>query len=236
MKPLLEVFFEVKYVKEMSYGWDFDCWSVTPDNQILLLRERKLPDNLIGHDEKGWTFRRLDLEETGEDYPCAEYSKLLPYMETMIEFKTDIPKFYQKYPLVCVRGICAGGTNCNREKDGQSFYCFHNVPCTKGRPDWNCWTGKYPDTLSLILDIMDWIARCKTVNAFVVMFQNTPTIWNPDLDFTSAIGIEIKNQTLTVGSNPQDVSAKYREYNSKYPTQDLEILRTINDKDDFFRF
>lgn len=220
---LLELLCDIKITKEVPENTDCDFWSVTKNNEIILATVRDSIEWIPNYElDKIDIFERLFDRILDRDGDCLVYEdELKKYLDTEVVFETEVDATStQKYPLVCVRGACGG--NCNGDCD---CYCFSQKPCFNNRPDWNCWSSKYPEFIDFLFDIVKWMQVCDIIDALVVMFQYTPTFYEPKLSFSYSTAIQISGKKITV---VKDARKWYGLYNRKYPTSDREIEESIN--------
>lgn len=233
---LLDVIFCVDVVNDFgTYKDSCDYWSINEAGEYLMLKLKE--DSKMGN--------TVDINIVGfipylEDMWWKEspifipYDNLIPLKKIEVNFDGEYSFANgQKYPLICVRGTCSG--KCNQGCH-QRFYCFNELPCTNGRPDWNVWSCKYPNFYDLLLDAVKLLGVCSDLNALVVQFEYTPYVYSPELDFMYAYAMEIIGNQITVICNSKKIAKLYKEYNTKYPTQDRQIENSISDTDNNFYF
>lgn len=244
----LELLFNVDRTETFDeYQRDYKYWSIGKDGKYIFLNE---VTNFDMFRDKS-TIRKHSLDKSYHVYYIwdnagAELPMFVPYEELekfdCVEVKFDGLPFYegcQRKPLVCVRGIC--DKNCSikyTDEEDLDFYCFHEVPCTNCRPDWNCWTGKHPDFFNLLADTVEWVTLCSSVDTLVVLFDFTPNDYEPDLYFDSSYALRVKDKKIEIIGDTDKIEKLYKEFNEKYPTEDREIEKSINWGFDkyFFRF
>ncbi len=236
---LLDLCFKIDRVKDMlEYKKQYDYWSVDSEGLFIFMVCRNKPD--FFNDKK--EVNNSDIEchipyiedNSWLDKPCfIPYKELEPYLNIVVEIDSLVQyEFLYKYPLVCVRGTCDGG--CNK-KDAQ-FYCFREIPCTNGRPDWNVYASKYPNFYDLLFDVANFIGGCPNTDSLVVMFEYPPYKYDRELYFESTIAMKIDGNKVTIISDSTKIKALYKEYNSKYPTEDREIEQAISRPEEGYIF
>lgn len=233
---ILELCFDIDKTTDFeSYDKDYDYWSVDENGTYLFLTYRTNADSLIGTSEVNSCDIDAYIEyiwETGwtEKPLFIPYEELKPYEKIVIEFETGVRyESMQKYPLICVRGTC--DRQCGK-KDIKP-YCFHQIPCYNNRPDWNCYSCKYPNFFDLVFSVIDWMKECGGVNALVMMFEFQPTEFERDLDFRYCTALLVHHNSIRVIKDAEKI---YSEYNEKYPTEDRQIEASISDLENNFVF
>jgi hypothetical protein len=240
---ILELFYNVDKVSDIQiYGKEYLYWSVDDNNKYILLDLKENKDIFldVDKDDKGIKYDIINLSidyDWNEEFPrFIPYDQIRRLDKIYIEFEGKVwYESSQRNPLVCVRGICDQKCTANKL---DYLYCFHDIPCTDKRPDWNCWTGKWPNFYDLIIDIVRWIEVCRHMDTLVVMFEYPPNTCLESeccLAFDYSIGLLIKDNHITVLSDSK-VRTLYEEYNKKYPTRDREIEESINWEDTEFKF
>lgn len=236
---LLEVFFNVDRVTDVdNYDKNYDFWSVDKRGAFLFMTYRK--DFSFFTNAKHISNSDVDVHI---DYiwsiPTSERPLFIPYEELQdidklnIEFESPVSFDYNtKYPLVCVRGTC--DKQCKADK--LKTYCFHELPCTNKRPDWNCWTAKYPNFYDLLSDIAKWVGVCPHLDVLVAFFEFTPCPPETELDFEYCSALLIYEDTIRVYGDSTQVKSLYKEYNTKFPTEDRQIEKSISSPEDDFVF
>ena len=220
---ILEMLFNITITREIQKDVNYDFWSITNENEFMLMSMKKTIDNINNVE-----LNKYDLMERLFNNACdvddgylISQEDVQKYSSIEIEFECDVDNVStQKYPLVCVRGECNHQCKCNSR-----FYCFRDTPCFQGRPDLNCWSAKYPEFMNLLFDVVEWVNNCDVTDALVVMFQYTPTYYEPELSYGYATAIQVNGKKLKV---VKDIKTKYKEYNKKYPTNDRKIEESIN--------
>lgn len=237
---LLDLLFKVDKEKNFEdYIQPFEYWSVDTEGSFLFLtcrEEQNMFNDVTKVDTKNCVDKFIPYIW---DNCCLEkpffipYEQIEPYSKILVEI--DSPVYYegsQKYPLVCVRGTC--DKQCVK-KDFDS-YCFRELPCTDKRPDWNVWSCKYPDFFDLLYDAAAFTQTCPHTDTLVVMFVFTPYSRDRNLNFNYSEAILIRDSNITIIGNSSKIEALYREYNSKYPTQDRQIEDSISEPENNFYF
>lgn len=238
---LLEYFYEIVETDSI-YPNCSECWTVTEDNTILAI------------DLKGQVSNYLELfipdfEDLPrynpylDDFPdippfptepfFIPYKYLKPLMEIELEFDGSFVFRFGTYPLLCLRGTCSG--KCKDVSD-VDFCCFNKLTCTDGRLDRNCTSSVASNFDWILLDVYDLIRVLSRLDALLVVFEFTPNIDNPELDFNYAYAIKLLDNKISVITDTSKVEALYKEYNTKYPTQDRKIEESISDEDNNFYF
>lgn len=235
---ILELFYDVYELGDQS-KFDKDVnkvnmyWSVNDNNEQIILGLKDV-SYLFHEDAKPCTYDIIEelflRDEKNWNVWYCEFPKFISYeiikdLESIhIDSEGKISYIYGfKYPMMCVRGTC--DRNCIAEK--LNLYCFRDIPCTEKRPDWNCYTAKWPNFFDLITDVIQWMMVCKHMDALVVMFEYPPLENELYLDFNFCTGLLIKDNHILIISDLK-VRKLYEEYNKRYPTNDREIESTIN--------
>ena len=235
----LEFCFNIDRVKAGdSYNKEYEYWTIDKNGTFLFMtcnrsKEFYVDANSV-KDIKLENYIDYIRKNYWMDKPLfIPYEELVIYENIFIEFEGTITyDFGQKYPLICVRGTC--DKQC-RVKELRK-YCFHKLPCTNKRPDWNWWTGKYPTFHNFIFDVVDWIEVCPHMDALVILFECTPNECENDLDFNYCCPLLIKDNKIKVIGGTKRAKALYEEYNKKYPTEDREIEKAISHPEEDFHF
>lgn len=236
---LLDVFFETVDTESFTKVSNYDYWSI--DNEGNYLFNRSKLDNLM-LDESIEIDLILCIDYIYEKHFYSKsffvpYEELEPLSKIDIEIKGKISfNNGQKYPLVCVRGMCH--KPCEAKKELRP-YCFHELPCTNKRPDWNCWTAKHPDFGCFLFDVVDFVTYCPHTDTLIVMFEYTPIYCEPELDFEHVLSaVLVKDTKITFITDSNEIKKLYKEYNTKYPTEDREIEEAISrpEADFYFKF
>lgn len=236
---LLEVVFNVDRVADIdNYDKYYEFWSIDKSGVFLLMTYRK--DFSFFTNAKHISDSDVDvhIDYIWENY-MSERPLFIPYeeLETLekldIEFKSPVCfDCNTKYPLVCVRGTC--DKQCKADK--LKTYCFHELPCTNKRPDWNCWTAKYPNFYNLLFDVAKWIGVCPHLDVLVVFFEFTPYPPEEQLDFDYCEALLINGDRIKVYGDSTQVKSLYEEYNKKFPTEDRQIEKSISYPEEGFIF
>ena len=218
-----------------NYDKNYDYWSINESGTFLYMTCKRNFDFLCGVSN----FSQSDVaayipylnKNLWQDKPLfIPYEELKPYEEISIEFECSVKyEFSQKYPLVCVRGAC--DKQCGN-KDLRT-YCFHGIPCMTNRPDWNCYSNKYPNFFDLLFSVVNWVKECKGIDALVVMFSDAPTDYEKELDFNYCTAMLIHQNNIKV---IRDSKGLYDKYNRLYPTEDKQIELSISRPEDGFYF
>lgn len=239
---LLDLCFKIDRRKDLSDSTLYDYWLVDNEGIFLFMSYRNEVDFFIDvdkintcviDDQMSCIYNDSWMVWTDEPN-FIPYEELEPYFNIEIKFESLVEfEFGQKYPLVCVRGIC--DKQCSEKKlDG---YCFHELPCTNNRPDYNAWSCKYPNFYDLIFDVAEFAMICPHIDSLVVMFEYTPYIYDKELSFDYCTGLLVRDNKIMVLDKIKTKSL-YQEYNKKYPTEDRQIEKSISEpeKDFYFKF
>lgn len=237
---LLELLFDVYVVDDLENDCkSYQYWTINRSEEIMLMNlkekfdffseARRVPDKLN-------VLRYMD--ELCEMYYSSEEPVFIPYEELefyeRVKIEFDGKVFFQgcqKYPMICIRGTCAG--NCQMGKFEN--YCLRG-PCANKRPDMNAWTPRWPDFFMVMFDVLQWIKVCPGMDALVVYFDFTPNADNREFYYDSSYAFLIKNECIKVIGEAKRVRDIYKEYNRKYPTEDREIERAISSPEENFYF
>lgn len=222
---LLEMCFDIDISNDFaSYSKPYDYWSLDLQGNYLFLHYRK---DIAQMDETTIESHIPYIyKNSWSDKPMfIPYEELELYLTIEVEIDGSILyEFSNKYPLVCVRGTCDG--RCS--KKNTDFYCFRDVPCTDGRPDWNVYAAKYPNFYDLLFDVANFIGVCPNTDSLIVMFDYPPYEYDRELSFDYAFAMKIEGNKANIINDCTKIKVLYKDYNSKYPTKDRKIEEAIS--------
>ena len=239
---VLELIFNIEYSETENYDKYYYLWCIT-DNGLYMyftfkedipeiegIRVEEIQNalrnisNLYDNDE-------LFLDEKQTFVP---YEYLKPYIDITIDFECSVPFNYnQRNPLIMVRGTCDKNCPANKDDKNCNLYCFQGFPCFNNRPDWNVWSSKNPNFYDFIFSVIEFIMKCKGIDAVIALLEYTPISDAPTLDFDYSTVLKIdKNHIQVVQFGKQ----LYNEYNKKFPTEDRQIEGSISVPDENFYF
>ena len=234
---LLDILFEKVESEDFSKIKVYDYWSIDSKGNYLFYRnslnndmfDSRIKVDLYWHLEYLWG---NELCYTPIFIPYEEI-KFLSEIEVEVKGKI-LDNNYHKYPLINVRGTCF--RPCEKKSDIKP-YCFHEIPCLNNRPDWNCWSAKYPRFDDFLFSVIDFIRSCPATDTLIIMFEFTPNSYERELNFKYvSLAVLVRGTKITFITDSDEVRKLYKEYNTRYPTDDRKIERSISCPEENFCF
>lgn len=235
---LLDLCFNITKTKDYSDEvFNYDFWTIDNEGNYLFCKKESNKEYFWGDLEGDITEFIPHLKDNyfGDTPYFIPYEELEYLTKIEVEVRGQIAySSCQKYPLVCVRGICH---ECCEKKADEWFYCFHEIPCLNKRPDCNCYSAKYPDFWDFLSDTVKFVKNCPHTETFIIMLDFIPSSYEKELHFDyTLVAVLIEGTKITFVNDSYEIKRLYEEYNKKYPTEDREIEDVISDPDENFYF
>lgn len=162
----------------------------------------------------------------------VDYERIKPFLLPITvkgEFKFQ---FEARNPFVCMRGKCLHP--CQDKKElSYGFICEDF--CHDGIVDGNDCITRFPTVYGMLVDLVDWHIKCPEVDAVVFIPEFFPEEGALKLDTNRSWGLlKILPDHLELITDREEANRIYREYETKYPTHDFEVVSGTVDKD--FKF